>query len=153
MAAPSNLESQCALQRPVQHRQFVGSRSGSELGDWYRAADLFVMSSWSEGLPNVLRESLACQSLLSPATSAASRNRWHAQPPFPRRRSRLDGDRNPHALAQPPRPGFPRPATWAESADALIDILRSAELPAAADPIVRAGSVSHFTRVMGWKAQ
>jgi glycosyltransferase involved in cell wall biosynthesis len=31
-----------------------------ELGDWYRAADATVLSSDSEGLPNVFRESLAC---------------------------------------------------------------------------------------------
>ncbi len=39
---------------------FVGSVQQSELPDWYRAADATLLSSESEGLPNVLRESLAC---------------------------------------------------------------------------------------------
>lgn len=38
----------------------VGSVPPEELGQWYRAADATVLSSDSEGLPNVLRESLAC---------------------------------------------------------------------------------------------
>lgn len=37
-----------------------GGVSNEALGNWYRAADATVLASESEGLPNVLRESLAC---------------------------------------------------------------------------------------------
>lgn len=39
---------------------FAGSVPPDRLGDWYRAADLTLLTSDSEGIPNVLRESLAC---------------------------------------------------------------------------------------------
>lgn len=40
--------------------KFEGAIAHDRLADWYRAADATVLSSHSEGLPNVLRESLAC---------------------------------------------------------------------------------------------
>ncbi len=42
------------------HVRLVGPIQHLQLPDWYRAVNLSVLSSWSEGLPNVLRESLAC---------------------------------------------------------------------------------------------
>ena len=45
----------------VAHRVvFAGAIAPAELGPWYRACDAVVISSDSEGLPNVLREGLAC---------------------------------------------------------------------------------------------
>jgi glycosyltransferase involved in cell wall biosynthesis/peptidoglycan/xylan/chitin deacetylase (PgdA/CDA1 family) len=55
-----SLESECRTRGLTDAVSFVGSQLHDRLPDWYRAADLTLLPSWSEGVPNVLRESLAC---------------------------------------------------------------------------------------------
>jgi glycosyltransferase involved in cell wall biosynthesis len=38
----------------------TGVRPHSELVDWYRASDVVTLPSYTEGIPNVLREAIAC---------------------------------------------------------------------------------------------
>lgn len=59
-AARKSLEERAAKLGLGDVVRFAGSVPQAELGDWYRAADLSVLASRSEGVPNVLRESLAC---------------------------------------------------------------------------------------------
>jgi glycosyltransferase involved in cell wall biosynthesis len=54
------IERQARDVRLAEHIRFVGAVRPENLPDWYRAAHLTVLSSHSEGIPNVLRESFAC---------------------------------------------------------------------------------------------
>lgn len=54
------LERQCREAGVAQQVRFVGSVPHDALADWYRAADLTVLPSRSEGIANVLLESHAC---------------------------------------------------------------------------------------------
>jgi glycosyltransferase involved in cell wall biosynthesis len=106
--------------------RFVGSQRPEQLGDWYRAADLTVLPSRSEGLPNVLRESHACGTPFVASDVGGIRE-------IAEDADRLVPSENPQALAdalaaslaQPARAAqsLRRPLSWDESADALVALL------------------------------
>ncbi len=56
----AKLEQQAAALGLVERVRFTGPLPQDTLPDWYRAADLFVLPSHSEGVPNVLLEASAC---------------------------------------------------------------------------------------------
>jgi teichuronic acid biosynthesis glycosyltransferase TuaC len=108
---------------------FVGPKPPERLGDWYRAADLTVLPSRSEGLPNVLRESVACGTPF--VASDVGGIREIAEPGL----DRLVPKENPRALASAIRNALtpsnhpPRrhtPPTWSESAERFCELLASA---------------------------
>jgi len=107
--------------------EFCGHYPPSRLGDWYRAADVTVLPSQSEGLPNVLRESRACgtpfvasdvggiseiatvEDDLIPVGDAAA---------LAKALARQITRRTPGTASKLP--------TWAEAAAALVDIIQAA---------------------------
>ncbi len=54
------LEAQAAKLGLADRVRFIGPVPHDQLPDWYRAADVFVLPSRSEGVPNVLLEASAC---------------------------------------------------------------------------------------------
>ncbi len=57
----SRLEQRVAASATLRDRvKFAGGVEHQALPDWYRAADLFVLPSRSEGVPTVLLEAMAC---------------------------------------------------------------------------------------------
>jgi glycosyltransferase involved in cell wall biosynthesis len=56
----ARLKSTIQERRLEERISLAGAFPHAELPDWYRAADVVVLPSYSEGIPNVLREAIAC---------------------------------------------------------------------------------------------
>jgi teichuronic acid biosynthesis glycosyltransferase TuaC len=119
------------------HVRFAGPVDQRELADWYRAADLLVMSSHSEGLPNVLREGLACGTPFVATDVGGIREIADAPGCMlvPPRDATALADGIEAALRQLPASAETVAArhanirTWAESAASLVRVARSLVRP------------------------
>ena len=60
---------------------FVGSRRPAELPDYYHSADMVVLPSHSEGIPNVLREALSVRASVCRQQCRRNRRNWPAAMP------------------------------------------------------------------------
>ncbi len=54
------LEQEIALRGLAERMRFVGAKPHEQLPDWYRATDVLVLPTYSEGVPIVLLEAAAC---------------------------------------------------------------------------------------------
>ncbi|MDA8592403.1 glycosyltransferase [Planctomycetota bacterium] len=114
-----------------QRVSLLGERPPEELVDWYRAADMLLLTSHREGRPNVVLEALSagCPVL---ATRAGGTGELVSDPRM------LSGERTPEALggmlaallSSPPGPEELRQSvrhlTWGASLDALEGVLGEA---------------------------
>ncbi len=126
------------------HIHFVGPKVQNDLPAWYRAADLTVLASHSEGIPNVLRESMACGTPFVATDVGGIRE--IARPEL----SRLVRPADPEELALAleeelarVRPAARRPAfdaSWSQSAAALTEALRNSERRNTVPPLHRLAS-------------
>jgi glycosyltransferase involved in cell wall biosynthesis len=113
---------------------FAGAVRHEELPDWYRAADMVVLASRSEGIPNVLREALACGTPFVasrvggiPELAAGSGNRLVPPEDAPALAAALAESLTAERAN---RTGSSPPGGWEESANALVRVLQGLTCPA-----------------------
>lgn len=125
------LERQIASLGLADRVKLQGGQPQSQLGDWYRAADLVVLPSLSEGVPNVLLEAISCgtpfvASQVGGIPEIADPNRDRLVPP---RQSRALAaailERLSTTIATVPR--RITPLTWQASAQQVIDIVQACQ--------------------------
>ncbi len=111
---------------------FAGAQLHDVLPDWYRAADLTVLPSRSEGLPNVLRESMACGTPFVATRVggipeiATDHPEWLVNPGDAARLA----EALTRMLSKPsPLSSTYHSVTWRESASALLDIFQPVAAP------------------------
>jgi peptidoglycan/xylan/chitin deacetylase (PgdA/CDA1 family)/glycosyltransferase involved in cell wall biosynthesis len=123
------LESDCRTRGLTDTVKFVGPVLHDQLPDWYRAADLTVLPSRSEGIPNALRESLACGTRF--VASRVGGIPEIAHEPANRLVPPGDGAALADALYQelacPASVELPSSPTWAASANELVGLLQDLE--------------------------
>jgi glycosyltransferase involved in cell wall biosynthesis len=116
-----------------EHVTFAGAQVPSQLPDWYRAADLFVLSSSSEGLPNVLREAVACGRPFVSTDVGSVREIVQSQAgaPFAELVPVGDSTAMAHAIERVLRPEYLTVAqsvscrSWRDTAHDLVTLLKS----------------------------
>jgi glycosyltransferase involved in cell wall biosynthesis len=110
-----------------QRVKLVGQLPLEQLPHWYRAADLVVLPSRSEGLPNVLRESIACGTPFIASRVGGIPEIASEDSLFPPGDSSALAIRLASFLAsgryQSTTPKF-RPGSWREAAADLASVLR-----------------------------
>jgi glycosyltransferase involved in cell wall biosynthesis/peptidoglycan/xylan/chitin deacetylase (PgdA/CDA1 family) len=137
---------------------FLGPLEHNRLVDWYRAANVTVLPSRSEGIPNVLRESLACgtpfvASRVGGIPEIANQHNSRLVEPD-------DSDELAAAIREmfnaDPARSFPTGSpSWAQSASALLDVIASLRRGSVGDlgmtPAQRAWASVAAARPAFWK--
>jgi glycosyltransferase involved in cell wall biosynthesis len=127
-ASRGDLEAQAARLGLTDVVRFVGKVAQRDLPDWYRAADLTVLASRSEGVPNVLRESMAC------GTPFVATRVGGVHEIAEGTTNRLVAPEDPAALADAITASLAEPerlaradnlTTWRESTQQIVDVFRA----------------------------